>query len=193
MNILLNVFVDTILPIILIVVILALAFLIYFLTKKNFNKPVISIRTNTTPLVTLKERYCSEQEMQFLEAVHKALPREFIAFPNVGVSSLIKPKNNMGDYKSVMDKYLDVCIFLRKEMTPVLVIDLYDQSPAKQQLKKFDDNVTNVLKVIKVPVIHKQIQTKYDSNDLRLELLNAMNSTTVAYLKDKILDQVSKK
>ena len=130
--------------------------------------------------------------MKFLEALHRSLPREFISFPHVGVTQLIEPKNNMNDYRTVIDKYVDVCIFLRKEMKPVLVIDLFSQSPVAQQLKKFDDNVSSVLKVAKIPVLHKQIQNSYNLEELLKEVLNKMDASVVTYLKDKITSFIGK-
>ena len=131
--------------------------------------------------------------MKFLEAIHKALPRDCISFPNVGLTKLVEPKSNKIDYNYVADKYVDVCVFLRKSMTPILAIDLYDPSPAAQQLKKFDENIKNILSTVKIPILHKQIQEHYVIDDLRIELLQAMNGTTVAYLKGKTIEESNEK
>lgn len=194
MNLLLSTFTEVILPLIILVIGLVSCFFIYRAIKKKFNKPVdTAIQRNTTPQVKLKESYCTEKEMIFLNALHKALPRECISFPNVGVSKLIEPKGNLVDYKSVMDKYVDICIFLRKGMKPILVIDLFEASPVAQQLKKFDENVLSVLKEVKIPVLHKQIEAEYNIEELKIQILKAMNSTTVAYLKDKIINDSVRK
>lgn len=194
MNLLLSTFTEVILPLIFLVIGLVSCFFIYRAVKKKFNKPVdVALQRNTTPQVKLKESYCTEKEMIFLNALHKALPRECISFPNVGVSKLIEPKGNLVDYKSVMDKYVDICIFLRKGMKPILVIDLFEASPVAQQLKKFDENVLSILKEVKIPVLHKQIETEYNIEELKIQILKAMNSTTVAYLKDKIINDSVRK
>lgn len=183
-----QIFIDIILPIIVIILAIVISVLLYKRMKIKYKKPLdTSIKQNSTPQVKLRESYCTEEEMKFLEALHKALPRDFISFPNVGVSKLIEPKNNMVDYKSINNKYVDICVFLRKDMKPILVIDLYQQSPAAQQLKKFDDFTNNVLKAVKIPILHKQIQKSYNTEDLLIEVLNQLNNTTVAYLKDKII------
>jgi len=189
-----NIFLNIVLPIIFIIgLIIGSVFLCKFLQKK-FNKPIkTALQRNSVPEVKLKNRYCTEREMKFLEAIHKALPRDCISFPNVGLTKLIEPKNNKIDYNYVADKYIDVCVFLRKNMTPILAIDLYDPSPAAQQLKKFDDNIKNVLSTVKIPILHKQIQESYVVEDLRIELLQAMNGTTVAYLKGKTIEESNKK
>ena len=77
-------------------------------------------------------------------------------------------------------------------MKPILVIDLYESSPAAQQLKKFDENVIAVLKAIKVPVLHKEIKNNYSIEDLRIEILQAMNGSDVAYLKGKTIEETKK-
>ena len=194
MSRMLSVFTEIVLPILILAVGIALSIILYKHLQKKFSHPVTpSYQKNSTPQVKLKENYCTEQEMVFLNALHKALPRDCISFPNVGVSKLIEPKGNLVDYKSVIDKYVDVCVFLRKGMKPILVIDLFEPSPVAQQLKKFDDNVLAVLKEVKIPVMHKQIQNEYNIEELKIEVLQKMNNSTVAYLKDKILDEVNKK
>lgn len=185
-NQLLGIFVGTILPIIILILAIVVAIFLYKKMRKKFNIPLDkSIKQNPVPQVSLRKSYCTEEEMKFLEALHRALPRDCIAFPHVGVTKLIEPKNNMNDYKTVQDKFVDVCIFLRKEMKPILVIDLFQSSPVAQQLKKFDDNINNVLNVAKIPVMHKQIQNAYNLDDLLVEVLSHMDGTIVAYLKSK--------
>lgn len=187
-------FINVILPILIILLAVAIGILLYKRLQKKFNKPLdLSPKQNSTPQVKLKDNYCTEEEMKFLEALHKSLPRDFISFPHVGVSKLIEPKGNMIDYKSIQGKYVDICVFLRKTMTPILVIDLYQQSPVAQQLKKFDDFTNNVLKAVKIPVIRKAIQNNYNSEELLVDVLDKVNSTIVTSLKDSILKNSVKK
>lgn len=194
MNLMLSTFTEIVLPILIFVIGCISCIFIYKAVNKKFDKPIdTAMQRNKTPQVKLKESFCTEKEMVFLNALHKALPRDCISFPNVGVSKLIEPKGNLVDYKLVMDKYVDICVFLRKGMKPILVIDLFEPSPVAQQLKKFDDNVIAVLKEVKIPILHKQIEQEYNIEELKMQVLKAMNSTTVAYLKDKILEHNVKK
>ena len=78
-------------------------------------------------------------------------------------------------------------------MKPILAIDLYEASPAAQQLKKFDNNLKEILGAVKIPILHKELQEHYSIEDVRMELLQAMNGTTVAYLKGKTIDESAKK
>lgn len=183
-----DIFIDTFLPLLLIVIAIIFAVFLYKKLRKTYFKASSpSVKKNSTPQVKLKGSFVTEQEMTFLEALHKSLPRDCISFPNVGVSRLIEPKGNLVDYHAVMDKFVDIVVFLRKDMTPILVIDLFDPSPIAQQLKKFDDNVNAVLKEVKIPVLHKQIEQKYDTENLKMEILKSLSNTIVAYLKDKTI------
>ena len=189
MNLLLNISTNVVLPIIIILPAIIASIYLYEALQKKFNKPLdTKIKANTKAQVSLKHNYCSEDEMKFLDALHKALPRECISFPRVGVAKLIEPKGDMNDYKSVLDQYVDIVVFLRKEMKPILVIDLYSSSPASQQLKKFDENVTTVLKAVKLPIMKKQIAPSYDTNQLLLEVLEHLDTSTVALIRNKYMN-----
>lgn len=195
MNLMLGVFTETVLPLLVLIVVIVLAVLLYKFLRKKYYKTEVSTPTTVSskPQIKLKGAYVTEQEMKFLDAIHKALPRDCISFPNVGVAKLVEPKGALNDYNLVMNKFVDVCVFLRKDMTPILVIDLFEPSPVAQQLKKFDASVNSILKEVKIPVLHKQIEQKYDIEKLRIELLSAMNGTTVAYLKDKTISNTTDK
>ena len=117
MNLLLDAVTTVILPIAILLLALIVAIYLYKALRKRFNKPLdTKIKANSKAQVSLKSNYCSEDEMRFLEALHQALPRECISFPRVGVSKLIDPKGSMNDYKSVLDQYVDVVVFQRKDI-----------------------------------------------------------------------------
>lgn len=190
MNLLLNTFTDIILPIAIIIIAIFIAVLLYKSLTKRFKKPIDNtFKASENAQVSLKKNYCTEQEMHFLDALHKALPRECISFPRVGVTKIIQPKGNLVDFKSVMGQYLDIVVFLRKEMIPILVIDLYEESPATQQLKKFDDNVITVLNAIKLPIMKKQIQENYNIDELLVEVLNHLDTSTIALIRNKYINK----
>ena len=188
MNLLLNAITNVLLPIAIIVLTLIAAVYLYKAMRKRFNKPLDkTIKASAKAQVALKSNYCTEDEMRFLEALHRALPRECISFPRVGVSKLIDPKGSMNDYKSVLDQYVDVVVFQRKDMKPILVIDLYHESPAAQQLKKFDENVTTILKAVKLPIMKIKIAPNYDINQLLVDVLNHLDTTTIAVIRNKYI------
>ena len=134
--------------------------------------------------VELKKEFVSNEEMKLLEYVHKALPKDFIAFPRVGVDQVVKPTKNMVAYNSIMAKYVDICVFLRKTMEPLLVIDILWDNEAKQQFRDMDMNVLDVLNAVKLKVVKIKVEPAYDIASLRKTLLNAMPDKIIAMLKD---------
>ena len=134
--------------------------------------------------VELKKEYVSGEEMKLVEYIHKALPKEFIAFPKVGVDQVVNPTKNKVAYNSIMSKYLDICVFYRKTMEPVLVIDIMWNNEAKQQFAEMDPNVIAVLKAIKLKVVKVKIEPAYDITALKQTLLSALPDKLVAMLKN---------
>ena len=134
--------------------------------------------------VELKKEYVSEPEMKLLEYIHKALPKDFIAFPRVGVDQIVKPKKNLVAYNSILSKYVDICVFVRKTMEPVLIIDIMWDNEAKQQFRDMEVAVVDVLKTVKLKVVKIKIEPAYDIPALKKTLLMALPDRTIAMLKD---------
>lgn len=144
--------------------------------KKNKKKGSLEVEIN--------KEFVSGEEMKLLEYVHKALPKDFIAFPRVGVDQVVKPKKNLVAYNSIMTKYVDICVFLRKTMEPLLVIDILWDNEAKQQFRDMDMNVLDVLNTVKLKVVKIKVEPAYDVPNLRKTLLSAMPDKIIAMLKD---------
>lgn len=134
--------------------------------------------------VELKKEYASEHEMKLLEYVHRALTKDFIAFPRVGVDKIVNPTKNLVAYNSIMSKYVDICVFLRKTMEPVLVIDIMWDNEAKQQFAEMDANVIDVLNAVKLKVVKIKIEPAYDISALKKTLLTALPDKIIAMLKN---------
>lgn len=179
---LLNIFFTTILPIIIIAcgVIAFFGIIIYFRRKdkKETKKQVSSPGSN----IKLIDEYCSKEEMEFLVALHKAMPIDLIAFPAICLGKIVEPKGNKLQYNKVYTKYVDICVFLRKTMQPVLVLDLISPSPVKQAMKELDQDVVDTLKYVKLPLLKTKIKDSYNIEELRQEILNALPDRIIATL-----------
>ena len=134
--------------------------------------------------VELKKEFVSSEEMKLLEYIHKALPKDFIAFPRVGVDQIVSPKKNLVAYNSILSKYVDICVFLRKTMEPVLVIDILWDNEAKQQFHNMDINVVDVLNAVKLKVVKVKVEPAYDIPSLKKALLTSLPDKVIAMLKD---------
>jgi hypothetical protein len=100
------------------------------------------------------------------------------------ICGVINPTKNRVAYNSIMSKYLDICVFYRKTMEPVLVIDIMWNNEAKQQFAEMDPNVIAVLKTVKLKVVKIKIEPAYDIQSLKQTLLNALPDKLIAMLKN---------
>lgn len=169
---------------------LAIGIVIYIYLRKKFGM-VKNLNENITKVdVKLNKDYCTEAEMKFLENLHRAMPKDFIAFPRVGVDQLVSPNKDKNAYNAIMSKYLDVVVFTRKDMTPVLVIDLVQKSSVQSmQLDELDSNVLKVLKAVKINVVKIFIEPTYDLDKLKEQVLNNLPDKVITNLKTDILNK----
>jgi hypothetical protein len=166
---------------------IVVAIITYVLLKKhNFGEKNKKAKGKLE--VELNKEYVSEPEMKLLECVHRALPKDFIAFPRVGVDKIVSPTKNLVAYNSIMSKYVDICVFLRKTMEPVLAIDIMWDNTAKQQFAEMDTNVIDVLKAVKLKVVKIKIEPAYDLSALKKTLLLALPDKVIAMLKNDYIE-----
>ncbi len=189
MSYLCSTFSSTILPLIILAMGLVVAVLVYFLVKKRFNKACDGghFGNNNSVEVDLKKPYTTERSMKFLEYLHRAMPKELIAFPMVGVDRLVVPKKDKVAYNAILSKYVDVCVFTRRKMEPVLVIDLVAGNTSVEQYMEMDASVVAVLKAVKLPVLHVKLDDAYDLETLRDSILNALPAKVVSALKENYI------
>ena len=179
-------------PIIILIAGILIAVIIYINLKNKFNTPK-NLNENIAKVdVSLNSNFCSNQEMKFLEYLHRAMPKDFIAFPRVGVDQLVSPKKDRNAYNAIMSKYVDVVVFSRKDMTPVLVIDLVQKGSAQQQYEELDANVIKVLKAVKLNILKVELEDAYDIDVLKTSVLKALPDKVVSALKESYIKEISK-
>lgn len=183
-------FMDVALPILILAVGFTIAIVVYIaLKKRGLPDKNIALKVGKNkPEVELNKCYITAEEMKILEYVHKALPKDFIAFPRVGVNQIVSPTKNLVAYNSILSKYLDICVFYRKTMEPLLVIDLQWDNEIKQQFKIMDNNVVAVLNAVKLKVVPIKVEPAYDIAELRKKLLSALPDKMIAMLKKDYID-----
>ncbi len=179
---------DVVIPIVILVMIFLVAGLIIYGLKHKYGKDrgMITKDEPKTINVELKKCYMQPNEVEFLKNLYKVLPAEFIAFPRVGVDNLVQPKNDKVLYNTILSQYVDVCVFLKSTMQPVLAIDLYEASPVAQQLKQLHPNVAKALKAVNIPMLSYQLSEEYSLVELRTKVIDAMPGKMIAMLKEKV-------
>ena len=193
MSLLLDSTVDIVLPLVIICLIIAVAAVIIYFLKRKFgeDRGMVTKDIPKQVYVELKKRYLKPEEVSFLKCLSKVLPAEFVAYPKVGVDNLVQPKNDKVLYNTILSQYIDVCVFLRTTMEPVLAIDLFSPSPVEQQMKKLHPNVIKAMQTVKIPLIQFQVAEEYNLIELRTKVIDAMPSKIVAMLKDKVKNDIN--
>ena len=193
MSLLLDSTVDIVLPLVIICLIIAVAAVIIYFLKRKFgeDRGMVTKDIPKQVYVELKKRYLKPEEVSFLKSLSKVLPAEFVAYPKVGVDNLVQPKNDKVLYNTILSQYIDVCVFLRTTMEPVLAIDLFSPSPVEQQMKKLHPNVIKAMQTVKIPLIQFQVAEEYNLIELRTKVIDAMPSKIVAMLKDKVKNDIN--
>lgn len=179
---------DIIIPLIIVATILVISGLIIFGLKRIYGKDRGMITKSEPKIVNveLKKHFIGKPETQFLKNIYKILPAEFVAFPMVGVDCLVSPKGDKVLYNTILSQYVDVCIFLKDSMQPVLAIDLFEPSPVEQQMKQLHPNVKKALSTVGIPLMTYQLSEGYSIVELRSKIIDAMPPKIVAMLKDKV-------
>ena len=173
--------------------VLLAAILIFFgiiVGLKRSEKRTIKMATKKEPKtmnLKLKNEYITKKELAFLNAIHKALPSDFIAFPKVGLANLLAPSGDKISYNLVSDKVVDVCVFTKETMEPILVIDLIEYEVTAIAFNKMNEVAKKAIKIVKLPIIEIEVKDSYDINKLRRDLLTAMPDKIVTMLKNNLM------
>lgn len=122
----------------------------------------------------LKPKYMVRKQVKFYYLLHKILPKEYIAFPNVGVDNLCAPLGNRVEYNKIMSKYVDFVIFEEATMKPLLVIDVYDMSYGDESISEFEPDVIKALEAIKLPLIQFMIKDEYNEQDIKKKIMDIL-------------------
>mgnify|MGYP002575717231 FL=1 len=122
----------------------------------------------------LKPKYMVRKQLKFYYLLHKILPKEYIAFPNVGVDNLCAPLGNRVEYNKILSKYVDFVIFEEATMKPLLVIDVYDMSYGDEAISEFEPDVIKALEAIKLPLVQFMIKDEYDEADIKKKIMDVL-------------------
>lgn len=169
---------ETIYALVVVIVSLVIAIVLYFSLKQKLKVEQDTIKKAQPSELNLviNKKYLGIKELKFLELLNRVLPTECIAFPKVGVDTILSPTNNKLGYNSIVGNYVDVCIFLIKTMEPILVIDLYEDNTIKQGLKILNTDVVKALNSVKLPILKYVLKDDIDKDELKMEVLKSIKN-----------------
>ncbi len=177
---------ETILALIVLLAFVVGAFLIYFVIK-NLEKKRASkskqAKFDGKPRLKLNLPFLSQSETKFLAVFQNSLPSEYVAFPKIVASSIVKPDGSLVVYHEIEHNILDVVVFLKTKMQPVLVVDLIDPSKGDKSITTYNDYIKKGLSSVKLPVLSITLDHDFERVELLNMFLDAMDPVNLSKLK----------
>ena len=176
---------DTIIPVGIILVAFIIGISIIIILKRKYSIKEEPSKAPQSFNLEIKKPYLSMAELKFLETLNKVLPVECVAFPKVGVDTLVAPKGDKLGYNAITGNYVDICVFLIQTMEPLLVIELVEENTLQQGLKVMDTNTIKALNAVKIPIIKYVMSDKIDKDDLKTKVLKSLKNDLLVSLITK--------
>ncbi len=148
-------------------------------SKENINLDDI----NASKEVSVNLPYLSQNALNFLELYRKILPSTYVVLPKVRVGHILKPSGSKVLYNVCKEEFLDLVVFLRKNMQPVVVVDIIDMTYGNSSMFEINKEVALALKGANLPVVTEYIKEVYDNGLLLQGFLDALDPIALAQLK----------
>ena len=171
------------LPYFILIIFIVVAIIVYIAIKTFEKKRLAKIKhidPNVKPKLKLNIPYLNSAEVNFLASFQNSIPSEYVAFPKVPMSEIVKPDGSMVIFNEVKDIPVDVCVFMKKNMQPVLVIDLVSSDSA---LLTMNEYVVKSLKSVNIPVLKIKTKEQYEKIELLEQFLEKLDPISIAQLK----------
>ncbi|MBE5745933.1 MAG: DUF2726 domain-containing protein [Clostridiales bacterium] len=177
---------ETILALLILFIFIAIAVVVFIFIKKaekkraNNNKKA---KFDGKPRLKLNLPFLTNNEVKFLAVFQNSLPSEYVAFPKVVMHSLVKPDGGLVVYNEIKDDVLDVVVFLKNKMQPVLVVDLIDPARGDNAATKYNEYTQKSIKSLSLPVLNVTLDHDFDKIELLNAFLDKMDPISIAQLK----------
>lgn len=118
---------------------------------------------------------CNSNTYKFINALYDNFPEDFVIIPNVKVGKLISAFDKVENFdKSVLNKTIDVGMFYKETMQPLVLIDLICQNSDDKNMQKAPSEVLLAVSKLKIPTAEVVANDFYDGIKLKQELLKLM-------------------
>ena len=157
------------------IVIIIESVLIVFLTiallKIKKQEPDIMLKEADTSSVGVKGKYMYRQEVKMLRILNQVLPSSYLTLPKVSLSSLLEPRGSKLLYNKLSTICVYFVVFEEATMSPVLIVDIFDNSFADEALLEQEPLLTEILKNINLPCLSYQLKGEINKEEVK-KLLN---------------------
>jgi hypothetical protein len=100
---------------------------------------------------SIKPRYVSPSEQEYLNLIKSILRPEFIIFPQVPLSQIVE-KHSPSNYKNELFRVVDFCVF-DTDYYPILCIEINDNTHLNKDRVQRDSKVSAILKSARLPLV----------------------------------------
>lgn len=152
------------------------------LTKPKFNiwrkKQKNTKNSNAAEIkgsyVDLVDKFLFRKELKVLVLVSRVLPKGYVAFPKIGIDTILEPVGRKDLFNKIADKNLDIVIFDEYTMKPKLAIDIFDGSIGDEQLDVNSPDVIKALQIAELPLISIKVKTDYTQDEIKNPIYEAL-------------------
>lgn len=116
-------------------------------------------------LLKIKGAFMDKQETYYFDFMQRHLDADKLIVPKIGIDNLLAPIGNKKQYEAISSKYVDFIIFDKKTMLPLVAIDLVEEKMSSK-LTYFDKDVSEALKMVKIPIYTQYVEDFYTYDDL---------------------------
>lgn len=177
---------EGILALIIFLVFIAIAVVLFIIIKKMEKKRLANnkkAKFDNKPRLKLNLPFLTNNEVRFLAVFQNSLPSEYVAFPKIVMHSLVKPDGGLVVYNEIKDDVLDVVVFLKSKMQPVLIVDLIDPARGDKALTKYNEYTEKSLKSLSLPILNITLDHDFNKVELLNAFLDKMDPISIAQLK----------
>lgn len=125
--------------------------------------------------VDLVNKFLFRKEFKVLVLVTRILPKGYVAFPKIGLDTILEPVGRKDLFERIKNCYLDIVIFDEVTMKPKAAIDIFDGSIGDEQVEIATPDVTFALKTVELPLISLKVKTDYSENEIKDPIYKALN------------------
>ena len=149
--------------------------------KKKKDKNTINLKASGVDTV---DKFLYRKELKVLVLVSKVLPKGYVAFPKIGLDTILQPVGSADLYNLVASKYVDIVIFDEITMKPRVAIDIFDGSIGDEQMDIVSPEIVEAFKLAELPLVSIKVKTDYSQGELKEPIYAALGISTSADDKD---------
>ena len=139
--------------------------------KVKKNKNTLNLKASSVDKVN---KFLYRKELKVLLLISKILPKGFVAFPKIGIDTVLEPVGNADLFNLIRDKYIDIVVFDEITMQPKVAIDIFDGSIGDEQMDIVSPEIADALKLADLPLVSIKVKTEYTQEDLKTPIYNAL-------------------